>query len=354
MDAILPADVVPAVRRDLVSFIGDLTEHRRRAGADQPRGHERAGEQRAEPVELERVRAPHLGEKARAQRSADRPSGVVRPHGHEEGRADSEASEELEQARDPFVQTAARVDVHAQANHRAIGDHQRRVPGRTARRAAQRSAGSATPPALCTRVIRSVPLARRHGDAARRDDLDDRPRRGAARRRRTDRRGPQVDARRTVADERAGIRLGDRADHVEDPGGRPGPFDAAVLGTAPRHGRRPPRILWDPRRHLGEHRRVGLEQQLDADLRHALVQGKGGVVRLDVDRPLGHDVARVGGGGHVMERDAGPRLAVHDHPVERRTAAVRRQQRAVQVERGDPRQRQELGCQEPAVPHGEQ
>jgi hypothetical protein len=66
MDAILPADVIPAVRRDLVPLGRDLAQHRRRAGADQARRHERARQQRAQAVELERVRAPHLGEEARA------------------------------------------------------------------------------------------------------------------------------------------------------------------------------------------------------------------------------------------------------------------------------------------------
>src|SRR6185295_14911279 len=108
--------------------------------------------------ELERIRSPHLEQKARAQRPAQRAARMIGPHGHEERRADTQTTEQLEQARDALVETAACVDIDAQADGRAFGglDHSR-VPTRTARRTAHRSAGSATSPAACTRVSSSEP-----------------------------------------------------------------------------------------------------------------------------------------------------------------------------------------------------
>src|SRR5207245_1138232 len=115
-------------------------------------------EQRADAVELEGVRAPHLGEEARAERPADRAPGMIRPHRHEEGRTDAEAPKELEQPRGTLVEAAARIDVDAQADGRAIGRiAHRRIPGRSARRVAHRSAASGTPSALRTRAIKSTP-----------------------------------------------------------------------------------------------------------------------------------------------------------------------------------------------------
>ena len=113
-------------------------------------------------------------------------------------------------------------------------------------------------------------------------------------------------------------------------------------------------VLRDPRRRGGEHRGVGVEQQLDTDLDHALVERERGVIGLDVHRLLSDDVAGVRLGRHVVERDARLPLAVHQHPVHGRPAAVRGKERAVQVERGDARQRQEVGPEEPAVPHRQQ
>ena len=98
----------------VVALVCDLLEQRRRAGAHRTRGQEGPREQRAQSVEQERVRAPHLQEKARAQHSPDRSARAIRPHRHEEGRVKLHAPEQLKQAGDALLEPTARVDVDAQ------------------------------------------------------------------------------------------------------------------------------------------------------------------------------------------------------------------------------------------------
>ena len=112
-------------------------------------------------------------------------------------------------------------------------------------------------------------------------------------------------------------------------------------------------ILGETRRRAGDDGRPRLEQEVDALLHHPLVQREGRVVGRDVDRPLAHDVPGVGRLVHVVERDARARLAVDQHPVERRAAAVLGQQRPVQVEGAKARLPQHRHRQHAAVVEGE-
>src|SRR5207247_10294918 len=95
---ILPAHMVPAVERDLVALVGDLTKERRRAGADREGRQERPGQERADTVEPERIRAPHLEEETRPERAPDRRARPARAPGAEEPGAEGRAPEEAEQS----------------------------------------------------------------------------------------------------------------------------------------------------------------------------------------------------------------------------------------------------------------
>src|SRR5207249_11078977 len=61
---------------------------------------ERAGQERAETVEPERIRAPHLEEKAGPERATDRHARPVGSHGDEERGAKGRAPKELQQPGD--------------------------------------------------------------------------------------------------------------------------------------------------------------------------------------------------------------------------------------------------------------
>src|SRR5437773_2684287 len=137
--------MVPAVERDLVALVGDLTKERRRAGADREGRQERPGQERADTVEPERIRAPHLEEKTRPERAPDRRARPVRAHGDEERGAEARAPEEVEQSRDtlrehvdpppPGLAPQARLDGRAdRVGHirerprlRAVANHRERL-----------------------------------------------------------------------------------------------------------------------------------------------------------------------------------------------------------------------------------
>ncbi len=144
----------------------------------------------------------------------------------------------------------------------------------------------------------------------------------------------------------------DGADHVGDARRRPRPLHATVLGATAAVERRPRRILRAARRRARHESAVRVEEQVHPRLDDPIVERGRGVLALDVDGHLGHDVARVRLRRHVMQRHAGARLSVDEHPVHRSAAAIRRQQRSVQVHGRDARQPQQGRPQQPAVPDG--
>src|SRR5439155_11606 len=77
-------------------------------------------------------------------------------------------------------------------------------------------------------------LPRRDQDPLGVEDLEERSRGRAAPETRERRAAPQKETTGRVADERAGIGMGDGADRVGDAPGGPRPLDPPVFGTAPR------------------------------------------------------------------------------------------------------------------------
>jgi len=152
---ILPADVVPAVGRDVVPFVRDPAEQRREAGADRARRQERAREQRAHAVEPQRVRPPHLREEARPERAPDRQAGAIRPHRDEERGARAGPAEQIQQPRHALLEAAPRVDVHAQGYCRLNHSIVRRKPSSSGTSALAPSSSRMRPTAGTRRGISS-------------------------------------------------------------------------------------------------------------------------------------------------------------------------------------------------------
>ena len=77
------------------------------------------------------------------------------------------------------------------------------------------------------------------------------------------------------------------------------------------------------------------------------------VVRADRHRLLVDDAPGIGLLDHLVQRHAGLALALEDRPIERRAPAVLGQERAVHVERAEPRVPQQRHRQHAAVVEGE-
>ena len=74
---------------------------------------------------------------------------------------------------------------------------------------------------------------------------------------------------------------------------------------------------------------------------------------MNVEWLLRDDVTGVRLGRHVMQGHAGSRLAVDQHPIERRPPAIGGQERSVQVQGRDARKRQQRVAEQAPVPHRE-
>ncbi len=157
------------------------------------------------------------------------------------------------------------------------------------------------------------------------------------------RRPPDQELRAAQSREGAGIGVGDAAHQIIDPAGGPAPVDAAVGRLAPAaigtfrqiHGDR-------PRRARRQRRQRAVEQPPGRRLQLA-VESERGVGRLDRHPLLIDEIAGVRLRHHVMEAHPGLALPLDQHPVDRRPAAVARQQRAVEVERAARSDLQHLG-----------
>ena len=136
---------------------------------------------------------------------------------------------------------------------------------------------------------------------------------------------------------RARIRMRDRADQVEDAPRRPSPIDAAVGGTTASEITATTQVLLRPRRAAGDDQRMVLANDLGAERHQLAIQRQRGVAVVDRARALRHDVAGVGARHHIMKRHARLALAIDEHPIHRRAAAILRQQRAMEIECADRR-----------------
>ena len=155
--------------------------------------------------------------------------------------------------------------------------------------------------------------------------------------------------------ERARVGRRDGADQVVDRSRRRG----SSRWSRPRAcGRRSswPRaeVLRHARRGAGDERgQHAVERDLGGD-GHLVEHLARRVVGQDRHGGLRDDVAVVGLLGHVVQRGAGLALAVEHRPVDRRAAAVLRQQRSVHVERAAPRRREQRRLQHLPVVEREQ
>ena len=86
-DAVLPADVVPAVDADLEAGVARRAHHVAGAPADVGPGQHGAVQQRLQAVVLHDRRAAHLAEEARPEHALDRAPGVIGAEREEERRA---------------------------------------------------------------------------------------------------------------------------------------------------------------------------------------------------------------------------------------------------------------------------
>src|SRR6185295_13506968 len=139
------------------------------------------------------------------------------------------------------------------------------------------------------------------------------------------------------------------AHQIVDRNGALSPVDDAVFGLAAAEVCAFARILPNSRRSAREQRRkraiqrhFGCDRDLDEDVTRD-------IVGQDRNRRLRDDVTVVRFFSHVVQRRTGLALTVDDRPVDRRAAAIFRQQRAVHVQRSARRQRQQRGRQHPPV-----
>ncbi|VFT72607.1 Uncharacterised protein [Klebsiella aerogenes] len=132
------------------------------------------------------------------------------------------------------------------------------------------------------------------------------------------------------------------------------PVEAAILrGTTPHVGR----LAVILRALCGfsfKDRRQRLAQQLSGGGAQLTMQRQGRVIRANRHGLLGDDIAGIRAVHHAVQGDAGFAFAIDQHPVQRRTATIFRQQRTVQVKCPFRRQIEDLIAQQVAVVEGEQ
>ena len=181
-----------------------------------------------------------------------------------------------------------------------------------------------------------------HSSAIRRDQLvDDEPARLV------DVRAQNLDAFAVDIRPRGGLRrIGPH--RARDPLRRPAPIDEQIVAfDEPRQRRLA--ALRRPAQLAGVGRFQGLAQQVGTGLRETIVQLAVGLVCPQRDFPRDDDVARIHARVHQHDRNAGRALAVQDRALNRRRAAIFRQQRRVHVERAQRRQREQLRRQNAPV-----
>ena len=137
----------------------------------------------------------------------------------------------------------------------------------------------------------------------------------------------------------------DGAHEIEDPSRRPAPVYPPVLRPSAPEVAAARDIHFSPRRSAGDDLRMQLRDQLDAQRHQLAIQRQRVVAVVDRDRALPNDISRVRARNHVMQRDARLALSIHQHPIHRRTTAIRRQERRVQLKAPREPARARLGNQ---------
>ena len=107
------------------------------------------------------------------------------------------------------------------------------------------------------------------------------------------------------------------------------PVEAAIFRGAPSHIGRLAVILRTFIGGSGEDRRQRLAQQLSGGSAQLAVQRQGGVIRANRHGLLSDDIAGIRAVHHPVQRHAGFAFAIDQYPVQRRAAAIFRQQRTV-------------------------
>jgi hypothetical protein len=130
----------------------------------------------------------------------------------------------------------------------------------------------------------------------------------------------------------AGVGVSHGSHQIIDARGGLAPVDLTVCGPAAAEVGGLGVVLGEALRLAAPQARVGLPEQLPRGRGHPGQEGGGGVFRDDGKAMLGHDVAPVGFGFHVMQGDAGFGFAVNQDPVHRTAAPVAGQEAAVEIQ----------------------